>query len=249
MRQGPSQGPGAGPPAPPSGSGARLVLCRGSALWHDRRVESAAEFLARWHYAGLFAVILAEEGGIPLPVPGDLFIAAMGFLAYQGGASWAPTTAVVTVATVLGAGVLHAVARHAGRPLLVRVARRFGYSEAREARLEAWMTRRGPAAVVIGRLIPGLRIVMTVVAGALRMPARAFAVGTFFAGLLWATIYFWIGWALAAGWTRVADGVPAARLWPWAAALAVALAAAVLAWRARARRAAATPDPASHPEP
>jgi membrane-associated protein len=206
-------------------------------------VESPAEFLARWHYAGLFLVVLAEEGGIPLPVPGDLFIAAMGFLAHQGRASFLPTAAVVTVATVLGAGVLHAISRHAGRPLLVRVARRFGYTDAREARLEAWFARRGAAAVVIGRLIPCLRIVMTVVAGALGMAHRTFALGTFVAGAVWATLYFWIGWGLAAGWAKVAGDFPVERLWPWAAALLVAAAAAALAWRARARRAAARGAP------
>src|SRR5262249_50085914 len=82
-------------PLAPS-AGAAPLLCLPGALWHDRRVESPAEFLARWHYTGLFLVILAEEGGIPLPVPGDLFIAAMGFLAHQGGASFVPTAAVVT---------------------------------------------------------------------------------------------------------------------------------------------------------
>ncbi len=198
-------------------------------------METPADFLARWHYGGLFLVILAEEGGIPLPVPGDLFIAAMGFLAHQGRASFAPTAAVVTTATVIGATVLYLVSRHAGRPLLVKVMRRFGFTEAREQRLEGWLTRHGATAVVVGRLIPGLRIVMTVVAGVLRLRHRTFVVGTFFAGLTWSTIYFWLGWALGAGYERVAGQVPLDRLWPWAAGAAALLALAVL-WRWYARR-------------
>jgi membrane-associated protein len=198
-------------------------------------VESPADFLARWQYTGLFAVILVEEAGVPLPLPGDLFIAAMGFLAHAGRASFAPTAAVVTVATVLGAGVLYLLSRHAGRPLIVRFARRFGYTEEREAALEAWLARRGAAAVVLGRLVPGLRIVMTVVAGALRLRQSTFALGTLVAGLVWATLYFWIGWALGAGYERVADAGAARSLWPVALALAVGGAAA-LAWRTRARR-------------
>jgi membrane protein DedA with SNARE-associated domain len=133
-------------------------------------VESPADFLARWQYAGLFAVILVEEAGVPLPLPGDLFIAAMGVLAHAGRASFAPTAAVVSLATVLGAGLLYLVSRHAGRPLIVRVARRLGYTPDREARLEGWLARRGASAVVIGRLVPGLRIVMTVVARAAAPP-------------------------------------------------------------------------------
>lgn len=198
-------------------------------------MESPADFLTRWQYTGLFAVILVEEAGVPLPLPGDLFIAAMGFLAHAGRASYAPTAAVVTIATVLGAGVLYLLARHAGRPLIVRVARRFGYTEEREVRLEAWLARRGAAAVVLGRLIPGLRIVMTVVAGALRLRQSTFALGTLVAGLLWATLYFWIGWALGAGYERVVDGGALSSLLPVASAIAIA-GGALLAWRSRPGR-------------
>jgi membrane protein DedA with SNARE-associated domain len=199
-------------------------------------VETPADFLARWHYAGLFAIILVEEAGVPLPVPGDLFIAAMGVLAHAGGAAFAPTAAVVTVATVLGASLLYAISRHAGRPLLVRVARRFGYTEEREARVEAWLARRGAAAVVIGRLVPGLRIVMTVVAGALRLRHGTFVAGTLVAGVLWASIYFWLGYAVGATWERAGGTARTAGAWPWALAVAAAGLVA-LAWRRRARRA------------
>jgi membrane protein DedA with SNARE-associated domain len=203
-------------------------------------VESPADFLARWHYGGLFAVILAEEAGVPLPIPGDLFIAAMGFMAHQGAAAFAPTAAVVTGATVLGASALYLLSRHAGRGLILKVARRFGYTEAREQRLEAWLAARGAVAVVVGRLIPGLRIVMTVVAGALRLRRTTFVAGTAVAGAVWATLYFWLGWALGAGYQRLAGEVPVERLWPVAAALALGLAGA-LWWRHRRRR--RPPDP------
>ncbi|BDG03253.1 DedA family protein [Anaeromyxobacter oryzae] len=212
-------------------------------------MQSPADFLARWHYAGLFLVILAEEAGVPLPVPGDLFIAAMGVLAHAERAGFGATAAAVTAATVIGATVLYLVSRHAGRPLLVKIARRFGYTEAREQRLEAWLLRRGATAVVVGRLIPGLRIVMTVVAGTLRLPHRTFVVGTFFAGLAWSTIYFWLGYALGAGYERLSGRVPPEALWAAAAALVLAAAAAVIARRARSRRAASSATVRVEPEP
>jgi membrane protein DedA with SNARE-associated domain len=180
----------------------------------------------------------------------------MGFLSHGDLGAWPLATLVVTSATVLGASGLYLLARHAGRPFLLRVGERFGYTEARSARLEAWLARRGAAAVVLGRLVPGLRIVMTVVAGALRLPQRTFALGTVVAGALWATIYFWAGWALAAGWRALAGEV--SRAWPF---LAIAAAvAALVAWQrlrgrrlARAAHAGAAPAdgaaPAAPPEP
>ncbi len=165
---------------------------------------SPQELIEKWHYAGLFGIIFVEEAGVPLPIPGDLFIAAAGFLAYQGKTSGPAVVAVVTVATVLGAAILFTLAQRGGRPLLRRFARRFGYTEEREYRVEQWLARRGSPAVVIGRLVPGLRIVMTVVAGALGMRRSTFVIGTLLAGILWGTIYFWIGWAVAAGWGHLA---------------------------------------------
>jgi membrane protein DedA with SNARE-associated domain len=205
-------------------------------------MESPAEFLARWHYGGLFAVILAEEAGVPLPIPGDAFIAAMGFLAHRGAASFVPTAAVVTSATVVGATALYLVSRHAGRPLLVKVARRFGFTEARERRLEGSLQRHGAAAVVLLRLVPGLRIVMTVVAGVLRLPHPTFVIGTFFAGIVWSTLYFWLGWLLGAGYERLAGRVPAEVAWGLGAAALLAAAALLLWWRGRRTRGEGTQD-------
>jgi len=205
-------------------------------------VESPTDFLARWHYAGLFGIILVEEAGVPLPLPGDLFIAAMGALAFQQRAAFLPTVAVVTAATVLGATALFLFARHAGRPLLLRVMRRFGYTEAREARLEGWLTRRGALAVVVGRHIPGLRIVMTVVAGVLRLPHTTFVLGTLLAGMIWGTLYFGIGYGLAAGWRELAGR----DLLDWllyAGGLALAGAAGWLTWREYHRRRPPGPPP------
>jgi membrane protein DedA with SNARE-associated domain len=211
-------------------------------------VEDPAAFLQRWHYLGLFAIILAEESGIPLPIPGDLFIAAMGFLASTGlersrWTSFAYAALVVTGATVLGASILFLLSRRFGSRLLAWAGRWLGYDEAKRARLEAWLRRNGFLAVAVGRLIPGLRIVMTIVAGALRLPHATFSLGTLVAGLVWATLYFWLGFVLGSGYQRLAGR---GHLPPWvvitAVAVALALALVLLRRRARARREA---DPSS----
>ena len=203
-------------------------------------VQDPAAFLSRWHYLGLFAVIFAEEAGVPLPIPGDLFIAAMGFLASTGRASFFPTAAAVTVATVLGATLLYLLSRHVGRRLLSRVGKWFGYTAERQLRLEKRLKRNGVATVVLGRLIPGLRIVMTVLAGALRLDHVTFALGTLIAGLVWASIYFWLGYGLGSGYQRLA-GRGNLPHWLFFAAAGL-LAAVVMVWlRLRARRRGSPP--------
>jgi membrane protein DedA with SNARE-associated domain len=83
------------------------------------------------------------------------------------------------------------------------IARRWGLSVAH--RFAGWLDfdlrdvdrwiervhRYGFRAVLMGRLIPGLRVVMSVVAGTAKVPVQEFAPGVFVA----ATIY-WTGWVL-----------------------------------------------------
>jgi len=160
--------------------------------------ERLTDLLMRWHALALFALLTAEEAGVPLPVPGDLFIAAMGVLARSGRGSFIPVLVAVTLATVSGASLLYAIASHAGRPLLNRTARRLGLGR-RVVGLERWMARHGALAVVVFRLVPGLRIVTTVAAGALGLDRRKFLAGAFVSGAIWASVYFWLGYVVGAG--------------------------------------------------
>jgi membrane protein DedA with SNARE-associated domain len=49
--------------------------------------------------------------------------------------------------------------------------------------------------------------------------------------MLWATTYFWLGYALGAGYERLAGGPVLARVAPWGAALAAVGVGGALVWR------------------
>jgi membrane-associated protein len=57
--------------------------------------------------------------------------------------------------------------------------------------LLGWVDRHGFTAVVVARLIPGLRVAASLVAGTARVPPLEFAAGVFVAGLV-----YWTGWVL-----------------------------------------------------
>ena len=166
-------------------------------------MASVLAFLARWQYLGAFAGIFLEEAGVPLPVPGDVFIAALGASGRAGHASYLMTTLLVFTDTLSGSAVLFEISRRLGQPLLRRVGHRFGFDGARADRVEVWLTTHGSVTVALGRLVPGFRIVLTVAAGALRMGRTNFLVGAAAASILWAAIYYWLGYALGAGVTQM----------------------------------------------
>jgi membrane protein DedA with SNARE-associated domain len=105
----------------------------------------------------------------------------------------------VFVATIGGTSILFETSRRLGQPMLMKVGRRLGFNDERAERVERWLERRGAVAIILGRLTPGLRIVLTVAAGALRMRRDLFMIGTAIASLLWVSIYYWLGYLLVAG--------------------------------------------------
>ena len=216
-------------------------------------IGSVLAFLAQWQYLGAFVGIFLEESGVPLPVPGDVFIAALGASGRAGHANYFMATLVVFSATMLGSTILFEVSRRLGHPLLRRVGHRFGFDGERADRMEVWLNTHGSVTVALGRLVPGFRIVLTVAAGALKMSRAAFLIGAAAASILWAAIYYWLGYALGAGVERALKAAAgrAIRNPEVAAAVIVVIVVAaglvvgMVMWRRNVRRRSAPDAPAS----
>jgi membrane protein DedA with SNARE-associated domain len=141
-------------------------------------VETAAEWAFRFlddhAQLALFVWLLLEEGGFPMPVPGDLVVLAAGARLGYGQLNWVLAIACIESATLLGSAALFWMSRRGGRPLLLRFGRFLHLDAERLARTEEFLQRRGFVAVVIGRLTPGLRVTTTVAAGALGVSYKQF---------------------------------------------------------------------------
>ena len=68
-----------------------------------------------------------------------------------------------------------------------------GFTEKHLSTVAGWAERHGAPAIVLGRLIPGLRTPTTVMAGIALIPYRTFLPATALAAVLWAAGYYAIG--------------------------------------------------------
>jgi len=150
-------------------------------------------FVLQHQSSGLFLVIFLEELGVPLPAPGDVAIMYGGYLTTTGAIPYPLAYLAVVVGAVLGSACNLTISRKYGRPFIQRFGKYVGVTEERLLRAEALFKRWGPWAIIIGRHIPGMRIVLSALSGILGVPYRVFIPCVFVSALVWAAIFLEIG--------------------------------------------------------
>lgn len=174
-------------------------------LWLKTLVAELELFPVTRQYLALFILLSLEEAGLPLPLPGDMAIMFLGYRTTIGLANPLLVIPVVAAATFLGSSILYFVARRVGHPVVLRYGRYIRLDEKRLAKVEGWFAKHGALAIVLGRLIPGLRTPTSIFAGVFEVPYRMFAPATALSAFLWATIYMVLGILLGASYQKLID--------------------------------------------
>jgi membrane-associated protein len=113
-------------------------------------------------------------------IPGELAVILGGVLASRARAPLAGVLLAGVVGPIVGDSIGFFLGRRYGRRFL-----RSRRHRKRWARATAWLRRRGPFAVFLGRFTAFLRSVVPAAAGAARLPYREFFLWDAAAGLLW----------------------------------------------------------------
>jgi membrane protein DedA with SNARE-associated domain len=151
--------------------------------------------LNRFGAAACLSLLYIEESGIPLPVPGDFYVAFMGRL-NAGSMPHLLVAWLAIIAVVLaGATNLYWLARRWGPALLrhPRAGRLLHLDDRQLQKAHAWFDRWGPWAIIFGRHIPGFRIAITVIAATMGVPYRVFAPSVAVSTAIWAAVGLWLG--------------------------------------------------------
>ena len=127
--------------------------------------------------AVICGLMFIEETGVPLPfAPGDLILALGGIAVAGGRVNPVLLVAAVAVSITVGALIGRGAAALLGWERLMRIAEPLRARGPLE-RAAGMLQRGGWRAVFTARLIPGLRVYTTQVAGVSRMPMRTFVGG------------------------------------------------------------------------
>lgn len=141
----------------------------------------------------LCGLLFAEEAGVPLPfAPGEIVLLAGGLLVAAGGLNPLLFVPLAIAACVGGSMVGFGWAGLVGPGGLDALARRF-HREKALGRVVSRVRSAGPRGIAVTRLIPGLRIYTTLVAGALRVSRRTFVTGMVPATAAWVVVFVVLG--------------------------------------------------------
>ncbi|MDF3605296.1 DedA family protein [Paracoccus sp. DMF-8] len=160
-----------------------------------------------WGYPGVFFLMLAEN--VFPPIPSEIIMPLAGFLAGSGKLNLALTIIAGTIGAVLGTMMWYYIGMAIGEERLKRFAAKHGrlltLSPSDIDAAHVWFDRYGGYAVLIGRLIPTVRTLISVPAGLAKMPMWKFLLFTTIGTLVWTAFLTVAGLVLHSNYALIAD--------------------------------------------
>jgi membrane protein DedA with SNARE-associated domain len=158
--------------------------------------------------------MLIERHGI---APGFIFVGGL----YAGFGS------------AVGASIVYWVARRGGLPMIERFAKFFRIDISLLSRSEEQVRKWGAWLVFAGRVLPGIRMLVSIPAGLAGIPFPKFFIATFLGAYVWCTLFIGAGYLLGHEWMLISDYIKTHI--PLVVSLALLAAGTYLAWHFRER--------------
>jgi membrane protein DedA with SNARE-associated domain len=162
-------------------------------------------------YLGVFFAMVVES--TLLPLPSELILPFAGFLVSDHSieplthSEWNFWIVVVVgvVANTTGSLCGYALGAKLGRPFLDRWGRYLLVRKHEVDQAESFFARWGSPTAFISRLLPGVRSVISFIAGVSHMPIGRFTVYSTLGAIPWTIALVYAGTVLGANWTRIRD--------------------------------------------
>jgi membrane protein DedA with SNARE-associated domain len=148
------------------------------------------DLIRSWGVAGVALLMLLEN--ILPPIPSELIMPLAGYHARAGRMNLVAVIAAGSIGSLVGTTGWYWLGRKWGPERVSRFVERHGHwltiSPAELARSRKWLNERGRWALFVGRLVPGLRTLISLPAGAAAVPLPTFLILSGAGTLLWTAI-------------------------------------------------------------
>jgi membrane protein DedA with SNARE-associated domain len=148
-----------------------------------------------WGYPGIFIAMAIESTIIPLP--SEFVLIPAGYLVSKGEMSAWLAVLCGAFGSLVGATANYTVSLWLGRPVMERIGRYVFVTAEKLEQAERYFESHGEITTFVGRLIPGIRHLISIPAGVARMNFARFSLYTSIGAGLWSAVLvgvgYWVG--------------------------------------------------------
>ncbi|MBT5934076.1 DedA family protein [Sulfurimonas sp.] len=145
-----------------------------------------------WGYLGIFLLMAVESSFVPFP--SEIVMIPAGYLASQGEMNLLVIILCALSGSLIGAFINYFLALFLGRKILLRYGKYFFVSNESLYKMDRYFLKHGAISTFIGRLIPGIRQLISIPAGLSRMNLVTFSTYTTLGAGIWSLVLVMLGY-------------------------------------------------------
>jgi len=156
--------------------------------------QTIVQYIGDMGYWGIFLLMFLESTFFPFP--SEIIMIPAGYLAYQGEMNVSLVIFIGILGSLLGALFNYYLAMHFGRKFILKYGKYFFIKEETLDKLEAFFTKHGELSTFNGRLIPGIRQLISLPAGLAKMNIAKFSLYSALGAGIWVVVLVALGYLL-----------------------------------------------------
>lgn len=172
--------------------------------------QTIVDYIGDMGYWGIFLLMFLESTFFPFP--SEIVMIPAGYLAYKGEMNLYIVVLAGILGSVTGALFNYYLAMHFGRKFILRYGKYFFIKEETLDRLEAFFVKHGELSTFNGRLIPGIRQLISLPAGLARMNMAKFAFYSALGAGIWVIVLVALGYILGSNEALISEYLQSATL-------------------------------------
>jgi len=154
--------------------------------------QMLVDLIFDWGYLGIFIMMAIESSFIPFP--SEIVLIPAGYLASKGDMSIVMIMLSALGGSMVGAFTNYYLALTLGRKFLENYGKYFFIKESALEKMDEYFEKHGAISTFTGRLIPGIRQLISIPAGLARMNLVQFSLFTILGAGIWALILTLLGY-------------------------------------------------------
>lgn len=152
-------------------------------------------------YLGVLFLMTLESAC--MPIPSEVIMPFAGYIVYSGKMDLVLVTMAGTLGNLIGSLIAYFFGLMVGRRFIVKYGKYFLIGERELEVAENWFKKYGDVSILIGRVTPVIRTIISLPAGLGRMDLRRFTAYTFIGSIPWNLALTMLGVWLGSNWSLV----------------------------------------------